>query len=67
MAPIYYHIPLIIALISLVYSGTRYESLSEILIEAFRWGLRMIGFLLAIGLLLFVLSHMTPSMRGFLG
>ena len=67
MAQIYYHLPLMIALISLIYSGTRYESLPAILMEALRWGLRMIGFLLGIGVVVFILSHMIPSMRGFWG
>ena len=50
-----------IVLISLVYSGTRYESWPAILLEALRWGLRMIGFLFGIGLVLFVLSLIYPS------
>ena len=45
------------ALISLVYSGTRFDQWSAILHEAFRWGLRMIGFLAAIAVTLFLLGR----------
>jgi hypothetical protein len=54
MAKIYFHLPLLIVIISLVYSGTRFDQWSDILNEAFRWGLRMTGFLVAIGVTLFV-------------
>ena len=60
MADIYFHLPLLIVLISLVYSGTRYESWPSILLEAVRWGLRMLGFLLGIGVVLFVVSRLFP-------
>jgi hypothetical protein len=39
--------------ISLVYSATRHEQWDEILIEAFRWGIRMFGFMLLVGGVLF--------------
>ena len=52
MTSIYYHLPLLIVLISLVYSGTRYETWPSILLEALRWGLRMTGFLFGIGIVL---------------
>ena len=61
MANIYIHLPVLIVLISLVYSGTRYESWPSILLEAVRWGLRMTGFLLGIGIVLFILSRVYPS------
>lgn len=61
MAKIYFHLPVLIVLISLVYSGTRYESWPSILLEAVRWGLRMIGFLFGIGIVLFIVSRLFPS------
>ena len=66
MAHIYWHLPVMIVIISLIYSGTRYDSMSSILIEAARWGLRMFGFLAGIAIVLFVLSKLIPSSRGFL-
>jgi hypothetical protein len=56
MADIYYHLPVLIIVISLVYSATRFDDWPAILHEAFRWGLRMAGFLLAIGLVLYLLA-----------
>ena len=53
---IYWHLPVMIVLISLVYSATRFERWSNILGEALRWGLRMGAFLCGIGLLLFMVS-----------
>jgi hypothetical protein len=55
-ASIYFHLPIMIALISLVYSATRYEGWGNILHEAVRWGLRMLGFLCGIGVVLYILS-----------
>jgi hypothetical protein len=53
---IYLHLPIMIALISLVYSATRYDGWGNIFHEAFRWGLRMLGFLCAIAVVLYILS-----------
>jgi hypothetical protein len=53
---IYWHLPLMLLVISLVYSATRHEDWDEILIEAFRWGIRMFGFMLMVGLVLFAAS-----------
>ena len=53
---IYLHLPIMIALISLVYSATRYEGWGNILHEAVRWGLRMLGFLCGIAVILYILS-----------
>ncbi len=53
---LYLHLPIMIALISLVYSATRYDRWGNILQEAFRWGLRMLGFLCGIGVVLYILS-----------
>jgi hypothetical protein len=53
---IYWHLPLMLLVISLVYSATRHEEWDEILVEAFRWGIRMFGFMLMVGAALFVFS-----------
>ena len=52
IATIYWHLPLMIVVVSLVYSATRYDNWDAILREAFRWGLRMTLFLAGIVLLL---------------
>ena len=53
---IYWHLPLLIVVISLVYSATRFDEWGPILREALRWGLRLTGFLVIIVVVLFVLS-----------
>jgi hypothetical protein len=50
-------LPLLIVLVSLVYSATRFDEWGPILHEAFRWGLRLAAFLVAIGLGLWLLMH----------
>lgn len=50
---IYLHLPLMLLVISLVYSATRHEEWDEILSEAFRWGIRMFGFMLVVAVVLF--------------
>jgi integral membrane sensor domain MASE1 len=52
-------LPLLILLISLVYSATRFEEWGSILREALRWGLRLVAFLVAIGIVLYVLDRLT--------
>jgi hypothetical protein len=52
-------LPLLIVLISLVYSATRYDEWGPILREALRWGLRLAGFLVIIGIALYFLHLMT--------
>lgn len=54
--PYYWHLPLLIVVISLVYSATRFEDWGAIVREAVRWGVRMGGFLLMLAGALFVLS-----------
>jgi hypothetical protein len=56
IASIYWQLPPLLVVISLVYSATRYEEWGSILSEAVRWGLRMAAFLVIIGIILFVLS-----------
>jgi len=53
---IYLHLPFMLLIISLVYSATRHEQWDEILIEAFRWGIRMFGFMAIVGIVLFGVS-----------
>jgi|YelNatPaOPRAMG01_1025707.scaffolds.fasta_scaffold371362_2 hypothetical protein len=50
-------LPLLIVLISLVYSATRFEEWGAILYEAVRWGLRLALFLGAIGIVLYILHY----------
>ena len=51
-----WHLPVVIVVVSLVYSATRFETWGAIFAEAFRWGQRMIGFLALIAVLLYLLA-----------
>ena len=53
---IYFDLPILLIVISLVYSATRYERWNMIGYEAARWGIRMALFLGGIALALFLLS-----------
>ena len=53
---IYWQLPFLIVIISLVYSATRFDRWDYILREAFRWGLRMAGFLVMIGVILYFVA-----------
>ena len=53
---IYIHLPILIVVVSLVYSATRHDNWEKIVREAVHWGLRMTTFLVTIGLILFCLS-----------
>ena len=57
----YWQLPILIVVISLVYSATRYDQWNLILREAFRWGSRMVGFLLGIGVALFIVGYLIDS------
>lgn len=50
-------LPLMVVLISLVYSATRYDRWPAILYEALRWGVRLVGFLFGIGFLLYLVNR----------
>lgn len=50
-------LPLLIVIVSLVYSGTRSDEWSVIWHEAFRWMVRLTAFLGVIGLVLFFVSN----------
>ena len=52
----YVHVPVLLVLISLVYSATRFDQWHLILREAVRWGLRLFGFLLIITVVLYALA-----------
>jgi len=52
----YWHLPLLIVVISIVYSASRYDQWGLIFREAFRWGMRLAGFLLAILVVLFAVA-----------
>jgi hypothetical protein len=52
-----FDLPLAVVLISLVYSATRYDEWGAIFKEAVRWGLRLLGFLGGIALVLFLLAR----------
>ena len=53
---IYWDLPILVVVVSLVYSATRHDGRDKILREALHWGVRMTTFLLTIGLILFALS-----------
>lgn len=50
-------LPLLVVLVSLVYSATRYDRWSSILWEAARWGVRLVGFLGGIVLVLYLVNR----------
>jgi hypothetical protein len=56
---IYWHLPILIVVVSLVYSATRYDQWSAILQESLRWGLRLAGFLVGIAVLLYLYTILT--------
>lgn len=58
-ASIYLQLPVVIIIISFVYSATRYDDWPSICHEAFRWAWRMATFLLGIALALYVVSLFT--------
>jgi hypothetical protein len=55
--PFYWHLPLLIVLVSLVYSATRFDQWSAIFHEAARWGLRLTAFIFCIVALLWGLKQ----------
>ena len=55
-ASIYWHLPVLLVVVSLVYSATRHDNWKLISREAFRWGRNMAVFLGVIALVLFLLS-----------
>ncbi len=53
--PYYAHLPILVVIISLVYSATRFDEWPLILREAFRWGVRLLFFLMVIVAVLYAL------------
>ncbi|MGF1578508.1 MAG: hypothetical protein ACFCD0_04010 [Gemmataceae bacterium] len=66
---IYVELPVVLVLISLVYSATRYEAWPSILAETVRWTWRMFAFLFGIGgalyLVMLYLDHYWTFLRVF--
>jgi hypothetical protein len=54
--PYYWHLPILIVVISLVYSATRFDEWPVILREGVRWGVRVLVFLGAIVAVLYGLA-----------
>jgi hypothetical protein len=54
---IYWHLPILIVVISLVYSATRYDRWDLILHEAWRWGRNMAAFLLGIAFVIYLVAQ----------
>jgi hypothetical protein len=52
----YAQLPILIVVVSLVYSAARYDRWDLILREAFRWGSRMVVFLVCIAAALFLVA-----------
>jgi hypothetical protein len=52
----YVHVPVLLILISLVYSATRFDQWNLILREAVRWGLRLLLFLVVIVVVLYAIA-----------
>lgn len=50
-------LPLMVVLISLVYSATRYDRWPAIAWEAIRWGVRLVGFLAGIAAVLYLVNR----------
>ncbi|MCX7665101.1 MAG: hypothetical protein N2112_06120 [Gemmataceae bacterium] len=53
---IYIHLPILIVVVSLVYSATRHDRWDLIFRESLRWAFRMTSFLVVIGAVLYGLS-----------
>lgn len=54
----YLQLPILLVVVSLVYSATRHDDWSDILAEALRWGSRMAGFLLTVGAVMYGLAFL---------
>ncbi len=53
---IYWDLPVLLVVVSLVYAATRHDRWDLIVREAIHWGLRITAFLVGIGLLLYLAS-----------
>ena len=52
----FFQLPILIVVISMVYSATRYDEWGSIFHEAIRWGGRMILFLVGIAVVLYLIA-----------
>ncbi|HVS39822.1 MAG TPA: hypothetical protein VMS17_29965 [Gemmataceae bacterium] len=52
------HLPILIVVVSVVYSATRFERWGPILFEALKWGLRLTGFLAAVAGVLWLVNKL---------
>ncbi|MBY0587655.1 hypothetical protein K2X85_10780 [bacterium] len=52
----FWYLPALVAAISLVYSGTRFEQPATILLYSIRWGIYILAFLAATWLFVFLLG-----------
>ncbi|MCS7046711.1 MAG: hypothetical protein NZO58_10175 [Gemmataceae bacterium] len=57
----YAQLPLLLIVVSLVYSATRHDRWNMIFHEALRWGSRMFAFLVGIGVVLFLVAAFIDS------
>ena len=57
----YVQLPILVLVISLVYSATRYDDWNSILIEGFRWGSRMVLFLAVIAVILWFVAYLISN------
>lgn len=67
---IYWHLPVLLLVVSFVYSATRHDRWDRIFKEAGGWILRMSGFLGGLGMLLYLLStypRLWPYAAGLIG
>jgi hypothetical protein len=53
---IYWDLPVLLVIVSLIYAATRHDNWAKIVREALHWGSRIALFLLGIGLVLYLLS-----------
>jgi uncharacterized membrane protein YjfL (UPF0719 family) len=66
-ASIYWNLPVLLVVFSLVYSATRHDRWDRILREALGWGVRVGGFLLTVGVVLDVASSIPDYWPYLLG
>jgi hypothetical protein len=53
---IYWDLPVLLVVVSLIYAATRHDRWDKIVHEAVGWGVRILVFLVAIGVVLYLLS-----------
>ncbi len=53
---IYWDLPVLLVVVSLIYAATRHDRWDKIIHEAVGWGARILLFLVAIGVVLYLLS-----------